>query len=1082
MGVSAAGTGNVLLRATGGDLDVQSGIAATDGHISLDAAAGDVLQAGAGDVTTSGTIDVLAQVDVTMTDGAVTHSSGSDVRVEATSGDITLGQVMANGSGIALISGGDVLDGGDTGGEDVQSTGLLIDSTGATGRDSDDGSLDAIETAVVNLSAEAGSHGMFLDESDAVTVRDVATSVNRVGADAGTTAVGNAREDLDTTGDGHVVLRAGGTLTVTDGTDADNVGVDAAGNGNVLLSAAAGNLDVQSGIAATNGHVSVEAAAGDVLQNAAGDITTSGTIDVLAQVDVTMTDGAVTHSSGADVRVEATTGDITLGQVMADGSGIALISGGGVLDGGDSGGEDLQSTGLLIRSSEAIGGAVDHVEIAVDAVTAEAGSDGMFLDETDAVTVREVSTSVSRVAADAGVSAVEDTQEDLYTTGTGADEGHIVVVAGDTLTVTEGANDVLTDRDGGADAADVLGVSAAGTGNVLLRATGGDLDVQSGISATTGDITVVATAGDVLQSGAGEVATGGSGTILVDAEAGSITMQDGARTGTAGGNVRLEADQDVALGAVDAGAGDVSITAAAGNVSDNGDSDTEVSASGLRITAAGNVGRPAGSGNGHLDTAVDQLAAIAEGADGIFISNSQGLTVGEVDSVPARRVQTDGTAAVEEDAGVMAGVTTATGGGNIVVVTTGGDLDVIREVDADQAGNVLLRSVAGAVNVQSTVQSDTGSISVIGQGDVTQGAAGDVQTGGAGTIDVESEGGSITMTDGATAVTDDQNIRYAAAGDVALGGLDAGLGDVSITATAGSITDSGDADVEVIADGLRMTAAGTVGEPAGTNNGLLELTVNRLSIDAGAIYVSNSGALSVDEVGTVPVGRVQPDGGTLVEEDGSSLVGLASNGDIILTAAGDLTVSRPVDASVGDDVLLRSLTGSVAVESVVQSDAGNISVIGAVDVTQSAAGDLLTGGAGTIDVEAEGGTLTMADGATASSEAGNIRYTAAQDVLLGGIESASGDVSVTATAGAVLDNGDADPEVSAVWLRLSAAGNVGQPSGTGDGHLDTAVEQLAAISDGTQGVFVNNSQALTVTEVDEVPVSRVQTDGGSLEV
>src|SRR5262249_47378537 len=105
-------------------------------------------------------------------------------------------------------------------------------------------------------------------------------------------------------------------------------------------------------------------------------------------------------------------------------------------------------------------------------------------------------------------------------------------------------------------------------------------------------------------------------------------------------------------------------------------------------------------------------------------------------------------------------------------------------VSANGSGNVLLQSQGGAgqnVNLNTTVKSGTGNISVLGSDSVNQAAtgspqAGNITTGGnggaAGTVDVEAGLGSITMGAGSVTQTGGGNIRYNAAVNVSVSVID----------------------------------------------------------------------------------------------------------------------------------------------------------------------------------------------------------------------------------------------------------------------------------------------------------------------
>lgn len=349
---------------------------------------------------------------------------------------------------------------------------------------------------------------------------------------------------------------------------------------------------------------------------------------------------------------------------------------------------------------------------------------------------------------------------------------------------------------------------------------------------------------------------------------------------------------------------------------------------------------------------------------------------------------------------------------------------------------------------------------------------------------MEAVNGSITMADGAVAQALTSVIRYRAALGVALGGLNAGSGSVSVVAVAGSITDNGDTDKDVTAALVRFSAGTGIG--LGAN--LLDTAVSTVAAMAGSggIFLADDDALVVGSVGPVTVNRVGTDAATLVSQQQTDALlsgeTTSSNGRIVqVTLNGSLTVSQPVNANGAGNILLRAATTTTAIHdvelaAVVQSGSGRITVLANRHVIQQAAGDIITGG-GTIDVEATTGSITMVDGAVAQSAGGTIRYLAAQNVAVGGLNAggSTGVVSVTATAGSITDGGDADKDVTAHSLRLVAGTGIG----AGANHLDTAVTAIAAQAAGG-GIFLTDDDALTVGAVDSVIAYRVQTSGSTV--
>lgn len=377
----------------------------------------------------------------------------------------------------------------------------------------------------------------------------------------------------------------------------------------------------------------------------------------------------------------------------------------------------------------------------------------------------------------------------------------------DSLTATSTANGNLVINE--ADSVTVKGLSTV-NGHLSLFTAAGDLTVAAtgtGVIAAVGDVTLQV-GGSLLQNQA-ITTTSADKDIFAVAVTGSITMASAVLTQTAGGNIRYAAGANLNLTSLNAGAGKVSLVAG-GAITDLNGAAANVTAAELRIEAGTSVGASADA----FDTVVGVLAAQA--GSSLFFNEADALTLGTV-TVAVDYLNSSLATTTVTDAS-LAGLrtTSATPGqqGPIVVVTLNGTLTVSQAVNASGIGNVLLRAQTASANdkdvlVNAPVTSGTGNLTVIGNRHVTQAATGDLTTGG-GTIDVEAESGSITMTDSGTdsalAVTGGGNLRYSAAVNIVLGGLDAGAGSVSLTATAGAITDGGDTSVDVRAGNLRLTA------------------------------------------------------------------------------------------------------------------------------------------------------------------------------------------------------------------------------------------------------------------------------------
>ncbi|MEK7414245.1 MAG: hypothetical protein AAB263_13100, partial [Planctomycetota bacterium] len=384
-------------------------------------------------------------------------------------------------------------------------------------------------------------------------------------------------------------------------------------------------------------------------------------------------------------------------------------------------------------------------------------------------------------------------------------------------------------------------------------------------------------------------------------------MASALTTQTAGGNIRYAAGTSIALSALNAGTGKVSLVTGTGSITDQNAASLNVTASQLRIESGGAVA----TGADALEITVDTLAA--QSVNGMFFSEASALTIGTV-SVAVDYLNANLSTTTVTDASLSGLVTSSNGA--IVLVTANGTLTVAQVVTANGTGNVLLQAQTTAGNdkdvlLNAAASSGTGNISVIANNSVTQAAAGDLTTVG-GTVDVEAQNGLITMANGAVASSGGGSIRYLAAQSVVLGGLNAVAGTVEVTATAGSITDGGIADLEVIAGTLRLDSSTGIG----TSANALDISVATLAVRTeGSIYLEESDEVTVGSVAGVQVQRVAAAGTTAawpVFAVATAGLTTTANGNIVLyTLNGSLTVDQPVSVTGNGNVRLETRAATV---------------------------------------------------------------------------------------------------------------------------------------------------------------------------
>jgi hypothetical protein len=705
---------------------------------------------------------------------------------------------------------------------------------------------------------------------------------------------------------------------------------------------------------------------------------------------------------------------------------------------------DVTYTGSYVPVTKAL-----VIEGAV--LAAESGVGSVAVNDANSVSVGDVLVGYRTVAANGTLNALADdgVKSDVRTV---AGNGSVYLQA-------LNGNLVLTDGSTGVGAA----VSASGSGQILLGATG-SVTVAGSVVTGSGHITVAGPLG-VSMSGGTTLTTNG-GEVNVSSAAGSVTVTV---VSTGGGDVRVAGQTGVTVSTVNAGAGRVSLLAAAGSILDGTDAGVNVTASAVRLQAGGGIGAL-------NDEFVLQTALVTVGAGGVVrLANTGDLTVGSV-SVTVATVGANGVVTGVTDA-AQAGVGTV----NSLVLVNTGNLAVEATIGVSGAGHVLLNAT-GNITVNSGVTLANGSVSVVAGGALNLNATLSV-TGG--TADVVALGGNV-VTQRVTTVGG--NIRISAGGSVTLGVADARngadqnvWGDVSVSAAGGSVTDAGvDLLVNIYGRNVRVSATGTAGTLFPAAADALEIDALTLAVGGSSVNVVLSNGTTITAVGAVGVDRVRADGTLEAAGDAGSLSGIvATTGIVVRTLAGNLAVQAAITNGGSGNVLLSATGGNVSATANVSVAGGSLSVLASGNVTL-ADGILLSVTGGTADVQA-GGSVVMGGSTTVRTAGGNIRVGAGATVALGlldartgGAQGTWGDVSVVAVAGSVVDGGDdAAVDIYGRNLRIVSGVAVGV---TGSNVVETEVATVA-ISTGAGGVSLLDASGLAVGTVAAVGVNRVQNDG-----
>ncbi len=265
------------------DIQINALIETGSGSVDL-VAGGDVSMSPTGQIATTGAeVNITADGSLLMSDGAIVDSGAGTIRVSADEG-ITVGRFVSGTLVVLNSAGGPIQDAGDSGGADIESPLLALRAVGGIGAG------NSLETEVQTIAADN-------DNSGGIQV-----------ANQGPLTIGTVDDLAGLTNRGHGVLAVANEGEMLVGDPVLNVG-----GGDTLLMANGGTLTV----GATITH--------DVAGNArGGSITLQAEEDVVIQHDV-ITNGGQWNGGDADqgvIRVEAG-GHIQLdpGVTIATGTG-----------------------------------------------------------------------------------------------------------------------------------------------------------------------------------------------------------------------------------------------------------------------------------------------------------------------------------------------------------------------------------------------------------------------------------------------------------------------------------------------------------------------------------------------------------------------------------------------------------------------------------------------------------------------------------------------------------------------------------------------------------------------------------------
>ena len=1006
--------GGAYLKATGAGAD--------DSHILIrstsgSASGGTLLTQGTG--TQAGDITVSGATSATLTTGSSSRNlringASASVANAAAAGDVFVTASNGNASVTSSAMAGDDVEITASGG-DVLASGATLTSTGAGTLD-DAHVLARSTTGAVNVGSAVTQGGggaagdIVIEASDIATLGSASSARNLDWTAAGDlTLTGNysASGTVELSSSGGAISQTGGSVT-TDFLAAESATGVNLGGANMInrvsrLQAVANDVSLSN---AKDLSITGDVAGRDVaITTTAGLLSVAPAGQVQATRDLTLT-GATGFSSsagagglvssGGDLVVTATTGDVVAGQLTSSGSilvraldGAATLRGAAITGGGAL---EVAATGTATLGADSQAG------VATTNIVQRTGGFGT-LDVASSggdahVFLNGLPGGLTSVVADAASGTASIGISGGFTAGTVS--GHNVALHGGGGTVNAAAITVSGgDYTATAPAWAGAALNPAGTiRNLSITDTDGGLILTHALTAT-GDLRLeshdgltsayaLVAGGDADVSAAGDIdliSTTAGDDILIRSTGGQVVLRRAELTGAGTGrDLDITATDDVVLGASD---------------------DLSIAASNVFSRSGGGAGRADLSSNGgdvrvHL-AASDRIDA-ATAVSSILVSTSTGtaslgaatLTGTGTNRLTLRSANGDAVLGAPASGGVTSAnmVTSANAGAVVEAVAANGRVDV----NLDRVVNANLTTVSGSEGV--AVHVVNGSLRIV-EADSTNGA-----------VLIDGPDGALTV----ERLTADTASRISGGGDVRL--VSAIVSDdLSVTSVAGALAlgDTGPGSVVDVEGALSLKAATGITQQA--------------ALQAASLGVTSGGAvvlLGDNRVATLDAVTVA-DGGFAFND----LVGLHINGPI--TAVGQTVELRSGQA------VTQATTGGVTAQRLIGSSVGGAGFEAANQVAQL--GDFTnTGG----QLKLNNDRALVVDGAVRSTGSvaltshGGMGFTANGLIRADG----AGDAVVLASDG-VFTNGRGADAVAASnpagrWLIYTQA--AGDPTGSTAGN------------------------------------------------
>ncbi len=872
-GVNGAGTFDFTPRAPVADTDVSlgDGIVSTSGGAVSISSYGDILLSNAeSDITSNGALVTLAA------DSDGNNTGGIDM-------SLTTSVITAGAGGITFTADDDILLGtlSATGGAvSVTSVGGNINGRG------DDGVAD-ISGATISLTSTAGSIGN-------ATVIDV-TGTTSVAATAGTDisfdSIGDLLLGAVSAPGGTVIIDSTGDISDANGA-LDNV------TSSVLTLTAVDDIGDISG-----GTGDVTGASTDALETAVSTLsaTATGAGSEIA-VDNTGTALAVSvlNPGNGSTGYTRITNDLAIdvnAMTIGNADNLGLVSSTSTLELPDAA---ISTTGTLYFS--AVGDISDNTDTLLSNNTWGAGTLYFYGGVTESISTNITNlTAAMNGAADLTITETNGISLTSVVTANGSitvsAAGAISAVLVDSSAVSNDANDItLTSTGAGISVTEVLG-GAGQLNDVILDAQGGAI-TDNGSTGITGNV----------------LTADAAGSITVVAAVDNADLQT-----SAAGNISVTETDNITLTLIEPNNGDVSITASGGNITVVDINDI-AGTNQVALTASGTID----DGVAAAEVISAQTLALTAGTGITDLNIAVGTVGAETDTGNLTLIETD--ALVIGTVATVTGVTLVDSGnadaGAAISIQAGTGITFNQAVVNNDAGDITVSSTAGSLI------DGTGTETALVNGATVTLNAVNGAIGGAGVLDIEVTAATALNGDTSTGGGD---IYLQSIGNLPVGLVDAGTGDVSITGN-GAVSDA-------LADGASDIDAGALTISA-ANGIALDTAVTSLDLTN-----STANAIDIDETDNVDVAGISQTGGGIVTLDTTA-------GDITVTVAGSgitgdggqITLTAAVDINLGNNI--SNPAGNITLAS-------NIIMIGDATVSSAGIGDIQFSG----DIDADDNTV-----------------------------------------------------------------------------------------------------------------------------